>query len=481
MKKLLVAGLLMALLSGPMMAGDNVVVLIIDSGVDYNHQQLQPYMIADPAELNGQPGIDNNNSGYADDVYGWNFVDNSPVQVDLNQTPPDYDDVLRFLELLGKFQVGGQQALTSSEFEFLRDKVSDEPFIRWTNFVGTWAHGTHVGGTAALNSNSVGLKGITHVPSGQGPQYEYESAMEQVRSMIRFDRFRRSDARDPMDMLIDYFDSIAFALIEDIKPQARYIARLNPRVINCSFGSENAHLFNMMKNLLVQDLGVSNPSDEQVQALVNLFVTRAFLPRDLKFFSHVPDALIVIASGNAGDNLDNIVASPNNVPIENKLVVGATYKDLILAPFSCHGATAVDVAVPGVNILSTFPNNRMGYMTGTSMAAPLASQYAAEVFAANPSLTAVEVRRILMDTVDRKSWLEGKVKSGGVLNPVKAVQAARFTARGMSLNEAIEQANEEAEKELPVRGVSGPDPRSLIQIPVFETEEELAIYNSAIF
>jgi len=54
----------------------NVVVAIIDSGVDVNHNDLKNNLWTNPGEIPGD-GIDNDHNGYVDDIHGWNFVDNT--------------------------------------------------------------------------------------------------------------------------------------------------------------------------------------------------------------------------------------------------------------------------------------------------------------------------------------------------------------------------------------------------------------------
>lgn len=51
-----------------------VIVAVIDSGVDYMHEDLRDHIWVNEAELNGQPAIDDDDNGYVDDIYGYNFV-----------------------------------------------------------------------------------------------------------------------------------------------------------------------------------------------------------------------------------------------------------------------------------------------------------------------------------------------------------------------------------------------------------------------
>lgn len=48
-------------------------VAVIDTGVDYNHPDLKDQMWTNTAELNGQPGVDDDGNGYVDDIHGYDF------------------------------------------------------------------------------------------------------------------------------------------------------------------------------------------------------------------------------------------------------------------------------------------------------------------------------------------------------------------------------------------------------------------------
>jgi hypothetical protein len=60
----------------------NLVIGVIDTGVDYNHQDLVGNIWTNPGEIAGD-GIDNDGNGYIDDVRGWDFAynDNNPMDV----------------------------------------------------------------------------------------------------------------------------------------------------------------------------------------------------------------------------------------------------------------------------------------------------------------------------------------------------------------------------------------------------------------
>ena len=85
----------------------------------------------------------------------------------------------------------------------------------------------------------------------------------------------------------------------------------------------------------------------------------------------------------------------------------------------------MDIAAPGVAIKSSAPGGRYVSMSGTSQAAPYVSNIATSIMEINPLLTPSDVKKILMKTVDKKSFLRGKVKSGGIVNKERALYAAQ--------------------------------------------------------
>jgi len=59
---------------------DNVIIAVLDSGVAYLHPEINPNIWLNNAESNGTGGLDDDNNGYVDDIYGWDFWanDNNP-------------------------------------------------------------------------------------------------------------------------------------------------------------------------------------------------------------------------------------------------------------------------------------------------------------------------------------------------------------------------------------------------------------------
>src|SRR5690606_12520875 len=53
--------------------GQKVIVAVIDSGIEIDHEDLKHAIYTNPKEKAGN-GIDDDHNGYIDDVHGWNFL-----------------------------------------------------------------------------------------------------------------------------------------------------------------------------------------------------------------------------------------------------------------------------------------------------------------------------------------------------------------------------------------------------------------------
>jgi subtilisin family serine protease len=191
-------------------------------------------------------------------------------------------------------------------------------------------------------------------------------------------------------------------LLTNFERSVDYIVKMkeagnNIRVVNASFGDE-----------------YRNPADvDRWKAAVQ------------KLADH--DILLCAATANGnGSNMNDVSDMPANLDMPNVLTVAAMDKaNDKLASFSSFGDKVVELAAVGENVLSTVPGGGHRTMSGTSMATPTVAAAAALCWAANPSLTATQVRQILMDTVDKDSDLTGKVSTGGKLDIAAAVEAAK--------------------------------------------------------
>ncbi len=277
----------------------NVIIGVIDTGVDYTHEDLKDNMWTNPGEIPGN-GIDDDGNGYVDDVYGYDFVNNDG------------------------------------------DPMDDH------------GHGTHVAGTiAGVGDNNIGVVGVNWNAKIAG---------------IKFLSARGSGST------AGAINSIVYANNNGI------------RITNNSWGG--------------------GPFSQALLDAINA------------------GGLFVAAAGNASNNTDNVSFYPAAYTSDNIISVAATDHNDALASFSNYGLTSVDLAAPGVRILSTVPYgscplcNSSGYewLQGTSMAAPHVAGAAALMQSVIPQSTTAQLKTWIMDSVDPIAALNGRMVTGGRLN-----------------------------------------------------------------
>jgi len=142
------------------------------------------------------------------------------------------------------------------------------------------------------------------------------------------------------------------------------------------------------------------------------------------------DIVLVVAAGNDGEDNDLVPTYPSEFQFPTQINVAAIDDVGELAGFSNYGARSVHVAAPGVEILSTVPYDEYAYFEGTSMASPFVAGAAAMIRSEFPALSAVEVKRVILDSAALTPELEGEVASDGQLDLQAALQLAEDVAFG---------------------------------------------------
>ena len=162
------------------------------------------------------------------------------------------------------------------------------------------------------------------------------------------------------------------------------------------------------------------------------------------------DILVIAAAGNLTNNNDTIMWYPANFKIDNLVSVAATDQTAQLAGYSNYGAGSVHLAAPGsaiVNVaLQGFYPDLYKSMDGTSMASPHVMGIVALIAAANPSLSALQIRSVLLSSVRPLAALSGLVITGGISDANQSVATALQTAGLTRLFGLVQQGS---------KGVSG--------------------------
>ncbi len=164
--------------------------------------------------------------------------------------------------------------------------------------------------------------------------------------------------------------------------------------------------------------------------------------------------LFVAAAGNEGSDCDTTPHYPSSYVADNVISVAATDSSDNLASWSNYGATTVDLAAPGVSILSTIRRGRYDYYSGTSMATPHVSGAAALVLSVC-SLDTAALKSNILDNVDPVPSLAEKTVKGGRLNVDKAIGACSGSPTDLAAPTGLTATAGDAQVALTWSAVSG--------------------------
>lgn len=406
------------------------VIAIVDSGTDINHPEIVDKIWANPGEIDD--AIDNDDNGYIDDLFGWNFVDNNNHLVNKNLIGTFSPDTYKYFDLQTKYLRG---TATADEVKWLKSHVADKTFVAQLEAFGNHVHGTHVAGISARNANEARIMTLRLI-SGDNPPVSqiFNGAVAEASKKPHIE----SGESWKEKLVYLGLDALALAQGTALSAESAYINMEHAVVANCSFGTSQAEIEPTIKPLIETILGVKLTPD-QLHVYSSYFLNKAVAAMEKSFTSPAGNTLFVIAAGNDGTNNDTVPAAPANIKSDNTITVAATLDRASLAVFSNYGETTVDIAAPGVGIRSTVPGGQYLELSGTSQATPYITNIAGQLLDANPKLSPLEVKKILMATVDKKDFLAKKVNSGGVANGDRAVYAAKLSAT-MALGDAITHA-----------------------------------------
>ncbi len=190
-------------------------------------------------------------------------------------------------------------------------------------------------------------------------------------------------------------------------------------------------------------------------AICNLSLGSATDDRTLYRAIAESSMLFIVAAGNGGADTDRYPSYPASYGLDNIIAVANLNYDGTLHASSNYGASSVDLAAPGTQILSTAADNGYGYMTGTSMAAPMVTAAAAMVYSHYDSITLADVKEILLTSAKELDTLSGRLLTGGMLD----LGAAMTYPLEQLTGKVWAPAEPDTAEEPPVLSVSGSPPR----------------------
>ena len=428
-----------------------VVVAVIDSGIDTLHEDLKSVLWTNPKEI-PYNGIDDDKNGYIDDVHGWNFLGGKDGR---NVKKDSYEAARVYNKLKLKFE-----NLTVDE-----SKLSESEKIEWANF-----NKTKQRLVGDINPEEIAfikklmpvfLKGDSVITKDLGKkEYNCKDLDKYVTTNTDAKKTKmfllqlcKGNGTDDItnNQIIDEFDGqIRKSEAADHAPEEyrKLIVQddetnINDRnygnndlmAANPFHGTHCAGIIAAVRNnkigmdgiadnvkiMMVRAVPDGDEHDKDIALAIRYAVDNGAQVISMSFgkefspekqwvdeavqYAEKMGVLLVHAAGNDGKNVDTTDNFPSpiykatNKKASNWITVGASGDPSnggIAANFSNYGKKEVDIFAPGVQIYSTMPGgDKYGEASGTSMACPVVAGTAALIMSYYPALSAQQIKYVI--------------------------------------------------------------------------------------
>lgn len=431
--------------------GKSVIVAVIDSGIDIDHEDLDGVLWKNKGEIPNN-GKDDDKNGYVDDVYGWNFLGDA------------YDEQLEYVRLLASGDTSDPRYAEASAL-LKQEKEDALNYKTRIEQINTALLAADKAVSAHLKKEDYNLKEVNSIETKDEALLGHINVLNQVYG------FGFENSKDAKEALINQIEStnerLNFHFNTDFKGRKTGDdpdnfndkpgygnGNVKPTKKSESHGTHVAGIIaaernngkgangvaNNVKIMSIRAVPNGDEYDKDVAKAIRYAVDngakvingsfgKSFSPhsdwvRDAIKYASDNDVVFVHAAGNDSKNVDTEPNFPDdNVgynEVSNTYIrVGSLtqkYGSGMVSGFSNYGKKNVDVFAPGSQIYSTTPENEYNFLGGTSMASPAVAGIAALIRSYYPKLSAAQVKDIIL-----KSGLPltNKVVVGGDANDVR--------------------------------------------------------------
>lgn len=450
-----------------------IIVAVIDSGVDIHHEDLQGKIWVNAGEVAGN-GVDDDGNGFIDDVNGWNFIggvdaEGKPTHIDQEQLEVTRELIKMKAKKKDLEEKG--EALSEKDQAYL-DKLALEvkegleTAEQMLAVIETYL--------SELKTNYEAIKGLLNVPFEQMSLAQVQALVTETEAQATAKQnivaiFLKGNAKDVARFLRvqgvyandkNYYYNESFLprveIVKDRPDDFSDVAYGNNDVIGprADHGTHVAGIIaadrdnalgvrGVAQNVKIMVLRVVPDGDERDKDIalavkyaadnganvINMSFGKGYSPNRIQVaeafkYAEEKGLLVLHAAGNESTDRDQEDRYPTRKVYNDAgevvdtvgawLDIGASsqFKDRTLtATFTNFGQTTVDLFAPGVNLNSTIPGNKYAIFSGTSMACPSAAGVAALVWSQLPELTAQELKARLMETTRSRAGLSVRLPS----------------------------------------------------------------------
>jgi subtilisin family serine protease len=443
--------------------GKKVIVAVIDSGIDIEHEDLKGVIWTNPNEIPNN-GIDDDNNGYIDDVHGWNFLGGKEGK---NVNKDSYEVTRMYKMLRPKYEGKSVKDIDKKDrVEFATwEKVKGEFEEKYTTVQGEYSQYSTI--AKQIERFNKLFEGYLDV---DGLTAEKLKGLESNDAIIDMGKGFVLQIFDAVadDITLDSISNLINLDLEQMAGEALYSYSLefdasdivgdNPAILdekgygNNDVIGKNTDNFHgthvagiiaaqrgngigtdgVANNVSIMALRAVPDGDEHDKdvanairyavdngaLVINMSFGKAYSPnieyvRSAIEYAASNGVLLVHAAGNGSSDNDEVLNFPNdNFGKEDDwahwIEVGASSwgkEGDYIGNFTNYGDKTVDLFAPGVAIYSTAPSNQYQDAQGTSMASPVTAGVAAMLFSYFPDLNAEQVKDILMRSVRKLDGL----------------------------------------------------------------------------
>ncbi|MBD3615586.1 MAG: S8 family serine peptidase [Gracilimonas sp.] len=466
---------------------EKIIVAIIDSGTDIEHEDLSKKIWVNEDEIPGN-NIDDDGNGYVDDIHGWNFIggpDGSHVNKDTYEVTRLYAKLSKKFEGLEEDSVSAEN---QDEYEYyLEIKEAFERRVQQNQQELTQVGQTRqaiqfakqtldIANIDSVSMEQLELTGEENQQEQQAKQImayligngateadlkELEKYYEHVSGLAEYGLNPEFDPRDIVGDNYENLDNRIYGNNDVIGPgsdHGTHVAGIVGAIRENNLGAvgiaDNIELMILrtVPDGDERDKDVANSiryAAENGAKVINMSFGKGYSPQKEYVDAAIQLAdsmgvLMISGAGNGSDNIDSTDSYPsrfynNGGQAVNYLSVGASSwqsDSTLAAGFSNYGKSNVDLFAPGVDVYSTYPDNEYQKNSGTSMASPVVAGVAALIMSYYPELSVTEVKEIIIETVTEVNQIVYKPgtrdpipfsdlsRTGGIINAYKALKLA---------------------------------------------------------